>query len=132
MAALRIAGGALALLLAGCAGGERTAPAAPVVEAPADPVKPAEPAPPPEPPGVARLRCDDATELRVAFAGDEVRVAGLGAGEQVLLRDAGGETPQQSVFTNEVLRAEFGLGPDGREAHLQELRSQRQLHCVRH
>jgi len=36
----------------------------------------------------------------------------------VLLRDAGGTTPLQTVYTNARLRAEFGLGVSGREAIL--------------
>jgi hypothetical protein len=36
----------------------------------------------------------------------------------VLYRDAGGTTPQQTVYANPRLRAEFGLGATGREAIL--------------
>ena len=39
-------------------------------------------------------------------------------GNDVLLRDAGGMTPQQTVYSNARMRAEFGLGASGREAIL--------------
>jgi hypothetical protein len=43
---------------------------------------------------------------------------GLRGGAQRLGRDAGGFTPEHTVWSSEGLRAEFGLGVDGRGALL--------------
>ena len=90
------------------------------------------PPPEPDPPGVVRLRCDDGARLRVTFAEDEARLVGLPLGDQTLLRDAGGGTPQQSVFGNAAVRAEFGLDADAGGAQLHLLAPPAQtLHCRR-
>ena len=52
-------------------------------------------------------------------------------GNDVLLRDAGGVTPQQTVYSNPRVRAEFGLGTGGREAILRYLSPQLIANCVR-
>jgi hypothetical protein len=51
-------------------------------------------------------------------------------GRQELLRDAGGLTPQQTVYSNAEWRAEFGLGASGREAVLQTLKPATVLRCA--
>ena len=52
-------------------------------------------------------------------------------GSDVLLRDAGGITPQQTVYSNARMRAEFGLGASGREAILRYPLAPLVAHCVR-
>jgi hypothetical protein len=138
LSAPRQAAALAALLLAACSHAPLPAPAPRAEAAPPRPPPPAGApaavAPPSEadPPGVVRLRCDDGTRLRVAFADDEARVAGLPLGEQTLLRDAGGVTPQQSVFSNAAVRAEFGLDADSGGAQLHLLAPPAQtLHCRR-
>jgi hypothetical protein len=76
-------------------------------------------------------RCDDASEFTVRFADDGAVIAAPARGSEQLLRDAGGVTPQQTVYSNGRLRAEFGLGGRGDEASLHYLSPPLQLHCVR-
>lgn len=132
MAALKRAGAAGALvralwvatgcggawLLAGCAvpvpAPDRQAPAA------AAPAVTAEPPAAAAPPGVP-YHCEGELRIAVRVTGDAAQVSGLPQGQETLLRDAGGVTPEQSVWSNPRLRAEFGLGPDGRQALLQFL-----------
>lgn len=108
------------------------APAAPVA-APAAPAAAAAPAAPPAPHGAAvaaRYRCDQGIEFTVRFADDSAFIDSPKGGLEVALRDAGGVTPQQSVYSNPRLRAEFGLGAAGREAKLRYLPDPRVAHCV--
>jgi hypothetical protein len=99
------------------------------------------PAEPPAPkatspqPGTAaalpRYRCDHGVEFTVRFADDAAFIDNPKRGSEVLLRDAGGVTPQQTVYSNARLRAEFGLGAAGREAKLRYLRESEVAHCMR-
>lgn len=126
---MRAALAAGALVLAGCAQTPPPAPPPPA-QAPAAIAPPA--AADADPPGVVRLHCDGGLQLRVHFDDDEARVAGLPGGEQRLLRDAGGVTPQQTVYSSAAWRVEFGLGPQGNEAQLQPLEPPGPaLHCAR-
>ena len=52
-------------------------------------------------------------------------------GYDLLYRDAGGLTPQQSVYSNPRLRAEFGLGPSQGDAVLRYLGSPLVARCTR-
>ena len=80
-------------------------------------------------PGVA-YRCEQAEGFHVTFGTDSAVLTGP-RGRQVLLRDAGGLTSQQTVYRNAGLRVEFGLGPDGREALLRTVQPAAVLRCVR-
>lgn len=93
MAALNRWGPLAAVWLAGCA-----LPAA---------------APPP-----ALYRCEYNIEFTVRFADDTAVLDAGRRGRDVLLRDAGGTSPQHSVYSSPRMRAEFGLGASGREAIL--------------
>jgi hypothetical protein len=122
--------GAVALAsaaLCGCV----SPPAGPV---PASTPASSAPGPAPEFPGQAaapQYRCDQNTAFTVRFTNDSA-VLDVGArGSEVLLRDAGGITPQQTVYSNPRLRAEFGLGAGGREAILRYLSPASVLNCVR-
>jgi len=64
-----------------------------------------------------RYRCESDISFTVKFVDDSAIVEGS-RGYDVLYRDAGGQTAQQQVFSNARMRAEFGLGPTGREAIL--------------
>ena len=50
---------------------------------------------------------------------------------EVLLRDAGGLTPTQTVYSNPRMRAEFGLGAAGNQAVLRYLLQPVVLRCAR-
>lgn len=87
--------------------------------------------PPPEPASAApvgaagwRYRCEQNLAIRVELNSDSATVDAGARGKEVLLRDAGGLTPQHTVFSNPRLRAEFGVGPEGREALLHWLQPQ--------
>lgn len=68
-------------------------------------------------PALPHYHCEHGISFTVRFA-DDMAVIDTARGREVLYRDAGGVTPSQTVYTNARLRAEFGLGPSGREALL--------------
>jgi len=78
-----------------------------------------------------RYRCDQNFEISVRFMDDSAVIDAGSRGNDVLLRDAGGVTPQQTVYSNPRLRAEFGLGASGREATLRYLAPQLVVNCVK-
>jgi hypothetical protein len=125
----------VAAVLWGCA----TTPAAP--PAPASPASPAPSTSPAEPAAAAEraspgasldhYRCDEGVDFTVRFADDSARIDAGPFGSDELLRDAGGTTPQQTVYSNARMRAEFGLGASGREAILRYPLAPLVAHCVR-
>ena len=64
-----------------------------------------------------RYRCEQGIELRVKFVDDSALIDSS-RGYNVLFRDAGGQGEGQTVYSNAMVRAEFGLGASGREAVL--------------
>ena len=116
----------------GCAAAP-TPPAPAVTTAEPAPVPGTAPATAPVQPTAAtpaRYRCDQGIEFTVRFADDSAFIDSPKRGSEVALRDAGGVTPQQSVYSNPHLRAEFGLGAGGREAKLHYLPDPQVAHCV--
>ncbi len=75
-------------------------------------------------------RCENAIEFRARFIDNSVVLDGS-RGYDVLYRNAGGVTPSQSVYSNIRMRAEFGLGPSGREAILRYPLLPLVVRCVR-
>lgn len=119
--------------LAGCASAPPPdAPPAPFAPpaAAAAPAVPAASAPAP-PPAATHYRCDHDAAFTVEYGDDAATLAVNGHGREVLPRDAGGVTPQQTVYSSERLRAEFGLGPKGDEAVLRYAEPPLVLHCSR-
>jgi hypothetical protein len=90
---------------------------------PAAPVSPAA--------SLQRYRCDQNFDFSVRFADDSAVIDAGSRGNDVLLRDAGGVTPQQTVYSNPRVRAEFGLGASGSEAILRYLAPQLVVNCVK-
>ena len=80
--------------------------------------------------GLWGYRCDGGAGFSVRFGNGDAVVTNLTGGSQVLLRDAGGATPRQTVYSNEHLRVEFGLGESGREAILRDAGAAEAAHCV--
>jgi len=128
-----------AAVLCGCAA--RSAAAAPATtagpgtaaSAPQRPDVPAQPPTAQAGSGPARpwnYRCDGGLEFNVHFGDGVATVDGAPGGSQVLLRDAGGATPQQTVYSNEHMRVEFGLGEAGREAIVREAGAADGVHCI--
>ena len=77
-----------------------------------------------------RYRCDQGIEFTVRFTDGTATVDAGSRGYDVLLRDAGGATPQQTVYSNARLRAEFGLGVSGREAIVRYAQPPLAAHCL--
>jgi len=90
------------------------------------------PSTPEGPASAARYRCDHGIAFTVRF-GDDAAVleAAPPVGNETLLRDAGGITPQQTVYSTTRMRAEFGLGASAREAILRMPSPPLVAHCVR-
>ncbi len=80
--------------------------------------------------GTQRYRCDQGIAFTVRFTDDTAVVDVSPRGKDVLLRDAGGATPQQTVYSNPRMRAEFGLGVSGREALLRYAAPPLAAHCI--
>ena len=80
--------------------------------------------------GQQRYRCEHGIDFSVRFVDDSALLAGTRANE-VLFRDAGGQGPQQPVYRNATMRAEFGLGANGREALLTYPALPLKSRCVR-
>lgn len=80
--------------------------------------------------GTQRYRCDQGIAFTVRFSDDSAMLDAGPRGSDVLLRDAGGATPQQTVYSNSRMRAEFGLGASGREAMLRHASPPLAAHCV--
>jgi hypothetical protein len=125
---------AIGLLAAGALSGCVSAPpaVAPVPAPATEPVPASSPAAPASPAAsLQRYRCDQSFEFSVRFMDDSAVIDAGSRGNDVLLRDAGGVTPQQTVYSNPRLRAEFGLGASGREAILRYLAPQLVVNCVK-
>jgi hypothetical protein len=78
----------------------------------------------------ALYRCENGIEFRVKFVDDTAVLEGPG-GYDLLNRDAGGQGPQQTVYSNPRMRAEFGLGASGSEARLHYPMLPLSARCVR-
>ena len=77
-----------------------------------------------------RYRCEQGIEFSVKFVDDSALIDSS-RGYDVLLRDAGGQGEGQTVYSNAVVRAEFGLGASGREAVLRYPVLPLVVRCVR-
>ncbi|MES2190040.1 MAG: hypothetical protein V4454_07950 [Pseudomonadota bacterium] len=74
-------------------------------------------------------RCEAGVEFRARFVDNTVVVDGIGTYD-VLYRDAGG-AGNQAFYSNPRMKAEFGLGPTGREAILRYPLLPLVVRCVR-
>ena len=77
-----------------------------------------------------RYRCEQGIEFSVKFVDDSALIDSS-RGYNVLFRDAGGQGEGQTVYSNAVARAEFGLGASGREAVLRYPLLPLVVRCVR-
>jgi hypothetical protein len=80
--------------------------------------------------GAQSYRCEQGISFQVRFVDDSALLDGAG-GSEVLFRDAGGQGPQQTVYSSPHLRAEFGLGAQAREAQLSYPLLPLNARCVR-
>lgn len=110
-----------------------SAPPTPTVQS-APPLAPA-PAPAaagsPAAASLQRYRCDHGVAFTVQYGEDSATIDAGPRGRQMLLRDAGGVTPQHTVYSNDRLKAEFGLGVAGNEAVLRYQAPPLLARCVR-
>ncbi len=74
-------------------------------------------------------RCEAGVEFRARFIDNSVVVDGTGTYD-LLYRDAGG-VGNQAFYSNPRMKAEFGLGPSGREAILRYPLLPLVVRCVR-
>ena len=84
---------------------------------------------PPATASIPAYRCEQGLRFTVRFVNDTAVLKGA-RGDDVLLRDAGGQGAQ-TVYSNPRLRAEFGAGAGGREAVLQYLQPPLVVRCMR-
>ena len=114
------------LLVAGC-----VAPRPEAVVAPAPAAPPASPAPPAPvaaaKPALPHFRCEGGLEIDVRFGDGSAELLFASREPETLLRDAGGTTPQQTVYSNTSAKVEF----DGRDARLNLVAPPLQARCVR-
>ena len=90
-------------------------------------------------PELPHYRCEHGVEFTVKFVDDSALLDAGPRGYDVLYRDApstgsgqaGGTTPQRTVYSNPRARAEFGLGATGREAILRYPLLPLVVRCVR-
>lgn len=80
--------------------------------------------------GLPFYRCEHGIDFTVKFADDSAVLEGPRTSE-LLFRDAGGLGPSQPVYRNAKMRAEFGLGVNGREAVLSYPALPLEARCVR-
>lgn len=120
---LTLAGLPLALLLSACSTLPGPAPARKAT------VLPAPNASTPTATNVA-YDCGHAPGFELTLGADSAVLTGP-RGRLELLRDAGGLTPQQTVYTNARFRLALGLGPQGQQAVLQTLQPLSIVRCKR-
>jgi hypothetical protein len=115
----------VAAAIIGCA-------SAPVPQAPAPAVSVPPQMPPPvaQQPSLPHFRCDHDIEFTVRFDDGTAQIEAGPLGSETLLRDAGGVTPQQTVYSSTRVKAEFGLGNQGREAVLHYVAPPLEVHCA--
>lgn len=107
-------------------------PAPPSVAGPSNSQAPANSQPPAntQAASAARYRCEHNIEFTVRFVDDSAVIDAGPRGSETLLRDAGGATPHQTVYSSARMRAEFGLGVSGSEAILRYALPPLVAHCV--
>lgn len=115
---------AVGLLLGGCASSPGTGPS--------DPGAAGVPATGASMPALA-YRCDDGSSfsLRRDAGADAVVLEGSGLARETLMRDAGGASPEEAVFSSTRTKLELGLAPGGRGAMLRQAEPARALRCER-
>lgn len=82
-------------------------------------------------PQLTRYRCDGGLEFEVSFADGSAQLSFASRAPLVLLRDAGGTSPQHVVYSSTEAKAEFGLGDDHRKAKLNLVSPAVEVRCTR-
>lgn len=82
---------------------------------------------------VLAYQCDDGSSFSLVrgAGGDAVVIEGAGVSRETLLRDAGGASPDEAVFSSTRTKLEIGLAPGGRGAMLRQAEPARALRCER-
>jgi len=100
------------------------------------PPEPPAPAPSPAPaepakPKLPHFRCDNNVEFDMRFIDGSAELTFANREPATLLRDAGGTTPQETVYSSTDLKANFGLEPGGRGAKLNFAAPPLEARCLR-
>lgn len=119
-----------ALVLEGCASHSRPAPPVPPQSTPASASLPP-PAAAASKPRLPHYACDDGMAFDARFGDDDVQLLFASGETETLMRDAGGTSPQQTVYSSTRMKAEFGLEPDARGAKLNVAEPARSVRCMR-
>jgi hypothetical protein len=80
---------------------------------------------------LSHYRCDNSIEFDLRFGDGSVELVFANREPATLLRDAGGTTPQETVYSSTDLKAHFGLEPDGRGAKLNFAAPPLESRCLR-
>jgi hypothetical protein len=95
----------------------------------------ATPAPPPAPtvstPKLPHYVCGQDAAFDVRFGDGSAELLFASGESETLMRDAGGTSPQQAVFSSTRMKVEFGLDPDGRGAQLNVAQPPVSTRCMR-
>ena len=70
-------------------------------------------------------------EFDVRFGDGSAELLFAARDPETVLRDAGGTTPQQTVYSSTKLKASFGLDPEGRGAKLNFVSPPAEARCTR-
>ena len=79
----------------------------------------------------ARYRCDHDIAFTVRFLDGSATLDAGPRGTETLMRDAGGTSAEQTVYSSTNVKAEFGLAPGGRGAVLHYAEPALEAHCER-
>jgi hypothetical protein len=123
---------AAAIVIGGCASTPKPDAVPVAVQRAPDP--PAAPAPAPaHAPKLAApaYKCDQGIAFDAKFADGSVELRFADREPQTLLRDAGGTSAQNVVYSSTALKAEFGLDPGGRGVKLNFAQPPVEARCVR-
>jgi hypothetical protein len=82
-------------------------------------------------PRLPHYACEQGPAFDVRFGDGSADIV-FASGETVtLMRDAGGTSPQHTVYSSTRIKVEFGLDPDARGAQLKIAEPALSAHCVR-
>ena len=116
------------LILGGCAS-RAPQPAPPETTVPLAPRTIEAPRPPKQ--ALPHYRCDNNVEFDVRFADGSAELRFAWREPETVLRDAGGVTPEQTVYSSTTVKAQFGLEPEGRGAKLNFTAPPLEVRCTR-
>ena len=82
-------------------------------------------------PSLPHYRCATGIAIDVRFTDGSAELVFASREPETVLRDAGGVSPQETVYSSTKLKARFGLDPGGRGARLNFVSPPLEAACVR-